>query len=55
MYSLPIYERALLRPGDRISGPAIIEQMDSTTFLSHGRRAQVDPYLNLIVTIGKRS
>ena len=53
--SLPIYERALLRPGDRIRGPAIIEQMDSTTFLSYGHRAQVDPYLNLIVTIGKRS
>ena len=53
--SLPIYERALLRPGDKIQGPAVIEQMDSTTFLSNGRQAQVDPYLNLIVTIGKRS
>ncbi len=53
--SLPIYERALLRPGDKIQGPAIIEQMDSTTFLSYGHQAQVDPYLNLIVTIGKRS
>jgi N-methylhydantoinase A len=53
--SLPIYERTLLRPGDKIQGPAVIEQMDSTTFLSNGRQAQVDPYLNLIVTIGKRS
>jgi len=53
--SLPIYKRALFKPGDRILGPAIIEQMDSTTFLSHGRQATVDPYLNLIVTIGKRS
>ena len=53
--SPPIYERALLRPADKIQGPAIIEQMDSTTFLSYGHRAQVDPYLNLIVTIGKRS
>ena len=53
--SLPIYERDLLRPGDKIQGPAIIEQMDSTTFLSNGRQAQVDPYLNLIVTVGKRS
>jgi N-methylhydantoinase A len=52
--SLPIYERALLRPGDKIQGPAVIEQMDSTTFLSSGRQAQVDPYLNLIVTIGRR-
>jgi N-methylhydantoinase A len=53
--SLPIYERTLLRPGDKIQGPAVIEQMDSTTFLSNGRQAQVDPYLNLVVTIGKRS
>jgi N-methylhydantoinase A len=51
--SIPIYERSLLRPGDRIQGPAIIEQMDSTTFLSYRQRAQVDPYLNLIVTVGK--
>jgi N-methylhydantoinase A len=51
--SIPIYERALLRPGDRIQGPAVIEQMDSTTFLSYRQRAQVDPYLNLIVTVGK--
>jgi N-methylhydantoinase A len=53
--SLPIYERALLRPGDKIQGPAVIEQMDSTTFLSNRRQAQVDPYLNLIVTVGKKS
>jgi N-methylhydantoinase A len=53
--SLPIYERVRLKPGDRVLGPAIIEQMDSTTFLSYGHRATVDPYLNLIVTIGKRS
>lgn len=53
--SVPIYERALLAPGDKVSGPAIVEQMDSTTFLSYGHRGQVDPYLNLIVTIGKRS
>jgi len=52
--SLPIYERTLLRPGDKIQGPAIIEQMDSTTFLSYGHRAQVDPYLNLLITIEKR-
>ncbi len=52
---LPVYERALLRPGDRVSGPAVIEQMDSTIFLSRGNRAHVDPYLNLVVTLGKRS
>lgn len=52
--SLPIFDRALLRPGDRIKGPAIIEQMDSTTFLSYKHQAQVDHYLNLIVKVGER-
>ena len=52
---LPIYDRALLQPGDAIKGPAIIEQMDSTTLLSYRHRAQVDPYLNLIVSVGARS
>jgi N-methylhydantoinase A len=40
-----------LRPGDAIAGPAVIEQLDSTTLLFPGDRAAVDPYLNLIVDI----
>jgi N-methylhydantoinase A len=32
----PIYDRTLLRWGDMLEGPAIIEQMDSTTVLSPG-------------------
>ena len=38
-------------PGDAIAGPAVIEQLDSTTLLFPGDRATVDPYLNLIVEI----
>jgi N-methylhydantoinase A len=38
-------------PGDTVIGPAIIEQLDSTTLLFPGDRASVDPYLNLIVDI----
>lgn len=49
---VPVYDRALLRPGDAIRGPAIIEQMDSTTFLSYGHKAHVDGYLNLVVVLG---
>ncbi len=45
-----IYDRDLLRPGNRIKGPAVIEQMDSTTFVLPGQRAAVDAYLNLIIT-----
>jgi N-methylhydantoinase A len=47
----PVYDRAALMPGDAILGPAVIEQLDSTTLLFPGDRATVDPYLNLIVEL----
>ena len=40
-----------VRTGDAIAGPAVIEQLDSTTLLFPGDRATVDPYLNLVVDI----
>ena len=45
----PVYDRASLLPGDTIAGPAVIEQLDSTTLLFPGDRATVDPHLNLMV------
>src|SRR3954468_6627251 len=47
----PVYDRATLSPGDIVMGPAVIEQLDSTTLLFPGDRAIVDPYLNLVVDI----
>jgi len=47
--SCPIYDRALLRAGNRIAGPAVIEQMDATTLVLPGMTARVEPYLNLIL------
>ncbi|HVH79516.1 MAG TPA: hydantoinase/oxoprolinase family protein [Stellaceae bacterium] len=47
----PLYERDRLRAGNRIEGPAIVEQMDATTFLPPGAVATVDPYLNLIMEL----
>ena len=47
----PVYDRAALMPGDCVAGPAVIEQLDSTTLLFPGDRATVDPYLNLMVEI----
>ena len=47
----PVYDRVTLMPGDTVIGPAVIEQLDSTTLLFPGDRATVDPYLNLIVDI----
>jgi N-methylhydantoinase A len=45
----PIYDRALLRAGNRIAGPAIIEQMDATVIVLPGMTARAEPYLNLIL------
>ncbi|MFC7400623.1 hydantoinase/oxoprolinase family protein [Chelatococcus sp. GCM10030263] len=45
----PIYDREKLGPGHRIAGPAIVDQMDSTTLVLPGQAATVDPYLNLII------
>ncbi len=44
-----IYWRDDLSPGNRISGPAMIEQMDTTTILLPGHTAEIDEYLNLII------
>jgi N-methylhydantoinase A len=44
-----IYGRERLGPGHCILGPAIVEQMDSTTLILPGQTATVDPYLNLII------
>jgi N-methylhydantoinase A len=38
----PVYDRAALRAGHRLSGPAILDQFDSTTVLLAGQRAEVD-------------
>ncbi|MBS7699576.1 MULTISPECIES: hydantoinase/oxoprolinase family protein [unclassified Chelatococcus] len=45
----PVYSREALATGNRIEGPAIVEQMDTTTVVLPGMSAHVDPYLNLIL------
>ena len=47
----PVYERAALPPGFRLSGPAILEQPDSTTLVYPGHLASVDPFGNLLIEI----
>jgi len=44
-----VYEREMLRAGDRFEGPALVEQMDSTTVVLAGQRVLVDDYGSLIV------
>lgn len=45
-----IYARDLLEPRHRIAGPAVIEQLDTTTVIQPEQQATVDEYRNLIVT-----
>jgi N-methylhydantoinase A len=49
--SCPVYDRDRLESGNRIAGPAIIEQMDTTTVVLPGTIARVEPYLNLILEV----
>ena len=50
-YDCPIYDRERLVSGNRLSGPAIIEQMDSTTVVHPGQNAQIDRFGNIIIDI----
>ncbi|GAA2407335.1 hydantoinase/oxoprolinase family protein [Actinomadura vinacea] len=50
----PVYERALLAPGDVIEGPAIVQEFGSTLPLHPGFRAEADPCGNLTVTRAER-
>ncbi|MEV6620344.1 hydantoinase/oxoprolinase family protein [Amycolatopsis sp. NPDC051106] len=49
----PVYDRSRLNPGHRIEGPAVVEQMDTTTLLLPGDVAVVDELRNLVVTVGR--
>ncbi|GGB17669.1 hydantoinase/oxoprolinase family protein [Allosediminivita pacifica] len=46
-----VYAREKLRPGNVIEGPAIVEQMDTTTVILPDMTGTVDPYLNLILEV----
>lgn len=48
----PVFDRNLLTPGDVFEGPAIVDQMDTTTVLLPGDTCRVDEYRNLIIEIG---
>jgi N-methylhydantoinase A len=49
----PTYRRAELLAGNRIAGPALIEEHASTTVLMGGDRCEVDAYGNLVIAVGK--
>ena len=51
MERVPVYERADLRIGQEIAGPAVIEERESTTVIGPGDRLRVDPLGCLVVDL----
>jgi N-methylhydantoinase A/oxoprolinase/acetone carboxylase beta subunit len=50
----PIYDRYRLGAGMTLTGPAIVEERESTTVLPPGVTATVDEYANLVAEVGTR-
>ena len=48
----PLYQRDLLATGNRISGPALVVQLDTTTVVPPGWEGVVDPYGNILLAMG---
>ncbi|MCZ6647165.1 MAG: hydantoinase/oxoprolinase family protein [SAR324 cluster bacterium] len=47
----PVYERGSLLAGQVFAGPAVVDQLDTTTLIFPGQRATVDAYGNLILSV----
>jgi N-methylhydantoinase A len=50
----PSYDRYRLAAGGMIEGPAIVEEMDSTTVIHPGFAAEVDRFGNLLIRAGRK-
>jgi len=53
-HATPTYRRAALTAGNRIKGPALIEEYASTTVLMPGDVMEVDRLGNLVIAVGGR-
>lgn len=49
--SSPVCRRQALHPGHRLDGPAIIEQLDTTTLLLPGQQATIDTRGTLVISL----
>ena len=47
-----VYERASLRAGNRIRGPALVFEYSASTAIPPGYQGWIDPYRNLIIETG---
>lgn len=50
--STPFYRGEDLQPGAEIRGPAVIVRADTTVLIAPPNQATVDPYENLLITVG---
>ncbi len=48
----PVYDRAQLRPGNELSGPAVIVEMSATTVIEPDFACKVDAFGNLLIQRG---
>ncbi len=49
----PIYRRGQLPPGATLTGPAIVEQLDTTIVIEPGDKVSVDALGNLMIEVGE--
>ena len=47
----PVYDRYRVRPGERIHGPAVFEERESTIIVPPDAAAEADPHGNLIIDL----
>lgn len=47
----PVYDRYALAPGASITGPALIEERESTCVIGSGHVATVDAHFNLVANL----
>lgn len=47
----PVYQRSSLPPRFEITGPAVVEQADTTTLIYPGHRARIDDHGNILIKI----
>ena len=53
LFLLPSHDHYRLQPGMSFTGPAVVEQRESTAVLGIDDQIEVDPYRSLIVTINQ--
>jgi N-methylhydantoinase A len=47
----PVYDRTTLQAGMKVVGPAMIDQLDSTTVVPPGVTAEIDRSLTIVMRI----